>query len=148
MSPFEPPKANIEAADRRPGIPKPAQVSWAVRLFWLSLVISIPGLYFELAKSQAEGVLGFFLVFTAVFVAFTVALIVYIDRGRNWARITMLVLLLVFSPLWFFSSEPAPGPQPLIDVLTYAGMVMDIVALYLLFTRPGALWFRRLENSS
>ncbi|MBL8378098.1 MAG: hypothetical protein JNM79_09530 [Burkholderiales bacterium] len=144
MSPFEPPKANVEVADRGAGIPKPVQVRWAVGLFWASLATSIPGMFFEAAKSQADGGLGFFLAFSAVFVALAVTLIIYIDRGRNWARITMLILMIVFTPLWFAQSEPAPGPQPLIDGLTYVGFVLDIVGLYFLFTRPGALWFRRL----
>jgi hypothetical protein len=80
-----------------------------------------------------------------VFGAALFGLVAYLNisilRGRNWARV--LTLILVLFNLLLFAIEPADAGVTVIEWLTYGiSTLMDIVAMVLLFTQPAAGWFR------
>jgi hypothetical protein len=71
--------------------------------------------------------------------------IVFLGRGRNWARIVLLVLVLI-SFLSFLGTMGEMLSHPAIEiVLNVVTLAIDAVAVYLVFTKPGALWFRRAD---
>jgi hypothetical protein len=73
-------------------------------------------------------------------------LIVFISKGKNWARITFLVLFILGSlpsiPLVLgeFTRSPVLGAFSLVQI------VLQVIALYIVFTKPGAVWFKKQEN--
>jgi len=73
--------------------------------------------------------------------AFFVWLILNIGGGRNWARITYLVLFLVSMPFDVWSLFENFGVSVLLDVLSPIETIIQIVALVLLFGRHARPWF-------
>jgi hypothetical protein len=56
-------------------------------------------------------------------------------RRKNWARWTMLVILLITSP-WIFADVATPA-----TLLDYLIIVMDAAALFFVFTGDARPWF-------
>lgn len=74
-----------------------------------------------------------------------VALTVFIHRGRNWAQIGFVVLLVVASLGGIAAHAELPKYPPAYLILTAILFIVQWFVIYLLFTRPGALWFRRVS---
>jgi hypothetical protein len=74
-------------------------------------------------------------------------LIFKISTGKNWARITYLVLFIIgMLPavpviLGEFSRLPVVG------ALSLAQVGLQLFALVLLFTKPGSGWFRKVAEA-
>jgi hypothetical protein len=67
-------------------------------------------------------------------------------RGRNWARIVFLILS-VISVVGFVLELWETLSSTVIEIaLTVASTALDVVVSYLLFTKPGALWFRTVQR--
>jgi hypothetical protein len=146
-NPYSPPKT--EVSDRVPVralAQRPKQVVYAVALLWLSLLLGIPATIYENQQtppnaSGAAAITGLVVLLYAV----GAGLNIFAARGHNWARITLLVfsglaLAMYISMIQEYLERPVPYLA--LDLVT---LVMDWIALYLLFTKPGALWFRRVE---
>jgi len=124
---------------------KPKAVGIAVLLLWLALgiglVTSVVRLsHMALPVSEA-------LMYSILAIAFAViALFIYmISRGRNWARITYLVLMLLGMlktvPSLISAIDRAPGA----GILSATVVAAQLVAIALLFTGSSNAWFRRRE---
>jgi hypothetical protein len=118
---------------------RPHQVSVAVMLLCLSLALG------QLTSALLRPNLPHNppAVFVAVFTVVTLAWLTYkIWAGRNWARMTFSALtilgLAVYAPILmkFFQISPIAGSINLL-----AGL-LQLVAIYLLFTEPGRGWFK------
>ena len=86
-------------------------------------------------------------IFVAVFI-FNAILVVYISRRKNWARIILLIFTIfgVAVMLWpdvYSSSLPWDW-----WVSNVAFAVLDLLALYWLFTGAGAAWFSRRNEGA
>ncbi len=70
-------------------------------------------------------------------------LIFYISKGKNWARVTFLVLFVIGSlpsvpiVLGEFTRSPVLGAFSAIQI------ILQLVALYFIFTKPGSDWFKK-----
>jgi hypothetical protein len=121
---------------------KPRQVSTATSLLWFSLAIGIVAYMLDPEYSSA-GSPEFGLVVLVSVLGVTAFLIHHISHGRNWARITFLVLFLL-------GALPGVGfvmvrliHSPLAGFLGLSQFVLQTTALVLLFSGQGATWFRR-----
>ena len=99
--------------------------------------------YFQAERDTAQDFGPSF--FVGVFVGLVIAVVIntYVYRGSNWARIVLLLLTLVGVVLFFFPSEdpvPAYALERTFDSLSTA---LGVIAVYLVFSPPGSLWFRR-----
>jgi hypothetical protein len=146
-NPYTPPNAEVKDAASDRAVPeRPRQVVHAVRMLWLSLVLSIPLSMREFQDASAESDSTFLLYFILTLYAISVVINIHVHRGSNWARI----LLLVFNVLNVLSFAAAMNEilkYPAGDLVALgASMFLDLVALVLLYTRPGALWFRRIPR--
>ena len=119
----------------RPAV-RPTSVTRAVQLFWAAFAVSGVSEFF----AQDAWSTGSVLFVGAVYVLDAV-LNMLVGRGRNWARIAKLVLLVVgvlavtllllFEPEW-------SGAERILGVLSLA---LSGPATWLLFSHPGRLWF-------
>ncbi len=141
-NPYSPPTASV--ADPPPGAPlvRPVVVRRAVQLLWISFGGGFLGGIFHAGPSEPWTItLGFM----AAFGSILAWLIVKIAGRRNWARITYLILAVV-SDVDSVSSLPSSRDlyhaYPGVLVLDISGLVLEAVALCLLFTRPANAWFR------
>lgn len=121
---------------------RPVEVSRAVRVLLASIVI---GLVMS-AISAAQQVTGVTLVPTMLmvlaFFGVYLFLVSKISAGRNWARIVVLVLVLFgvpFAILNFMAQIKRSIPSGSLSLLV---TVLQLVGMYLLFTKNSNPWFR------
>ena len=127
-------------------VEKPSQINTAVNLLWASLAIGFVKSIMDMQQlgSQASPAFTNFILISVI--AVMALFIVFISKGKNWARITLLVLFILGSlpsiPLILgeFIRSPVLGAFSLIQI------VLQVVAMYLVFTKPGAMWFKKDEK--
>jgi hypothetical protein len=142
--PYTPPKAAVrDLGPDRAIAERPKQVTYAVWMLWLTFLVGLPAIVYEYQRATPEQLSVFLLLIFAVMSVVSIVLIVFTYRGHNWARILMLVLISL-ALISFFALFGAYLQYPLLPLASnIAVMVLDVLALYLLFTRPGRLWFRK-----
>lgn len=82
-------------------------------------------------------------VFSVIVFLFCAAINVFVHTGRNWARIVLLALIALSVLILFMPSEEAAPPGLIETLLTMIGLVLGVIALYLVYAQPGASWFQR-----
>ena len=120
----------------------PIKIASAVRLLWISLIFGIIRSVFEIAK--VEEVIGIIIgVGIALPIISIVALLIYmIGKGRNWARITYLVLFIVGFALGVPALVISVFTNPLFTVLRLGETILTGIGLYLLFRSTSSNWFQ------
>ena len=143
QSPYAPPASHVsDPPDAQQLFPKPKQVRIAVGLLWLSLVVYIPTLYFEYRQLPSYGELILFTILVSAILGFAAFLNVKISKGRNWARIVFLALVAISLLSYLVPDGGTRAVTSIESALSIIASALDVVALYLLFSWPGALWFR------
>jgi len=141
-NPYAPPVAIVGDMADAAALPRPRQVRWAVRLLWASTVLALPEALVDAARAPTLTHLIGGLLVEALMLAFACWLYVCVNRGRNWARIVLLLLTLlgtgvvVFAPL-------SRGTTTFEQVFTWLNTACDVVCMGLLFSPPASAWFRR-----
>ncbi len=127
----------------------PPQVRRAVILLWITLVAAIASMVFAFdvatfAEPEMASFLWPFLIGTFIL---NVVLIYYISRRRNWARVVLLLLTIggIIVMLWPFDDVTVTWDSVVSDA---AFTALDVIALYWLFTGPGAAWFARRNEGA
>ena len=136
----------VEASDaqsEQPIAQRPKQVLYAVVLLCVSLVLHIPSTINGYQAAATNSIIASYIGFMLAMYALAIWVIIYLARGRNWARYVLLVLTVLafrdFPELY----QKFPASQ---FALRVADQVISVIALWLVFTRPGALWFRRKQG--
>ncbi len=149
-NPYNPPKADLDGAGREQS-ERPRSVDIAVALIGVNIllaVIRIPGAWQGMQTGEVSPLfVGVQVLGVALWVWVCFALL----RGRNWARILLLVLTalsLAGIGAMFAGSRLAAG-----SLFQYLGaeqlimpllpLLLNIAAVYLVFV-PGRAWFRRV----
>ncbi len=126
---------------------KPKEVRYAVWLLWLCIPLWIPTATYEYGRAQVDARIATAVSLVLVFLLF-VALMVFVNRGHNWARIGFLVTtLLALLSLIGSYSEFFEYPAMYLS-LNLVLFLIDALVIYLIFTRPGALWFKRVYGGA
>ena len=118
---------------------KPASVSSAIKLLYATLAIGALRSVLEWSHQTQAVSSGFVMLFTF---AFLVWLIYKIDRGRNWARITFLVFFILGVPMSVLPLLQSLAYYPVSGVLGLLQVVLQTVALFMVFGRCARPWFR------
>ena len=141
-NPYEPPKSEVQdASPRRLIAARPRAIIQAIALLWISSGLGFAGGLSEMSASQ--GALIFSVV---VMVALAAGLTVGIWRGKNWARILYLILVLL--SLTNLVSAWGLTERPQFEVaLEAVSFVADAGSFFLMFTPPGSLWFQSATES-
>lgn len=131
-----------EPATPAPETARPGAVTLAVRLLWISIVAGIPLSLQGMHAAAAEGDTGPLLAFNAFIYAVSVMVVVNLGRGRNWAR-TLLLAFNVLNGFAFLAGVGEMRKLPTGDFLLLVLVAaLDLAALYLVYSRAGAAWFR------
>jgi hypothetical protein len=142
-NPYSPPQTEVrEPVEPDPAGPRPARVAVAVRLFWIEFAVSVVqgGLDFY---SAADGFARVAVVVGASLSLPLEALVIYkIARRRNWARFVALGAVIISALLWFGAIRQGISADPVTGIMGAVELVIDGIALYLLFTNPGRQWFK------
>jgi hypothetical protein len=141
-NPYAAPIAHV--ADIAPAaLEKPPRVTRAVTLLWIAYVLSL--VHVGLALGYLSGLfdMGNFVPLQSASFLFYALLIYSISKGRNWARVTYLILMGVRMVNVTRMFPRDLETSKLAVVVTVISVVCQGVALYWLYTDPGRLWFRR-----
>jgi hypothetical protein len=141
-NPYAPPKAPVDEAPLKSSGVAPDAVKLAVKLMWVSFFLTFVEMALDWAGTFGEAPLGFLLIFTVPMSALQVWLILMIARGRNWARITMLVLFVISMSLLLMEMPDLMRRAPFAATITALDLAIAAYAFYLIFF-PGRAWFRR-----
>lgn len=146
-NPYTPPGSELKDAPYERAIAqRPRNIVHAVRMLWVSLVLSIPISIREYQDAASEGNATFLLYFILTLYAISVLINVYIHRGSHWARVLLLVFN-ILNGLSFMAAAHEILRYPAGDLVCLAvSMALDLFALVLVYTRPGSLWFRRVQR--
>jgi hypothetical protein len=148
-NPYSPPDAPVSRPEE-PARERPKQIVWASWLLWASVMLGFVSLYvsddfIRSMEEMDEEMRSFMRIFLIVFMTVMVALYLwFIDRmraGRNWARIVLLVFLVlgVVTDLMpgGFEESAAYVAARILDI------VLQVTAIVLMFRKPGSDWFQR-----
>jgi hypothetical protein len=137
-NPYSPPTAVVrDARGVRLLAERPRRIVQATTLLWISLVLGLASVWFE---SQTDPLpFPAMLALLALVLTLSVVINVSVWRGRNWARILYAVLTVMAIGLFPFDLTTRSSVSIALDVVAYA---IDAVIVFLLFTKPGSLWFR------
>ena len=124
---------------------RPYKVTTAVKLLYITLGIGVlRGIMGS--STQAEVTSPAFVMFIAFFVLVVMWLFIFmIGKGRNWARITFLVLFIVGTPFSVLPLMQSLGANPISGLLGIVQTIIQIVALVFLFQKPSSDWFREMK---
>lgn len=130
-----------------PATTKPARVGLAVNLLYAGIALSVVAFIVGFAKASSApqdsssaiiaGVIGGGILSIAIALWFTIM----IAKGKNWARVIFLVLLVIGVVLdltqlgHLFSFNPINGVLNIIETL------LQLAAAWLLFTGESPAWF-------
>jgi len=143
-NPYRPPSAEVvDAPEVDERMERPQHVFHAVAMLWITLVIQAAGLAFmwRLYRIVPMQDLIWFGVNTAFWV-FNAFLVAMIERGRNWARITYLVLFLMNLPFIVLSLIYMMSAFLIVALILLAQALLQITGIIMLFYPPAGAWFR------
>jgi len=126
---------------------RPDKVGTAVTLLYITLGIGGVRSIME-ASMNAQMASPGFVMFITFFVLGIIWLLIHmIGKGRNWARITFLVLFIIGIPFSILPLMDSLSTNPISGLLGLGQTVVQIIALVFLFQRPSSEWFRAMKNS-
>ena len=122
---------------------KPTTVSAAVVMLWITLIIQLAGVVWlwQFAR-YGPALIAITMTVVTVIWLFTAYLVAMVEQGRNWARITYLVLFLLGLPFLAkaFYTNGWQANIAMLSVITQT--VLQAVALTLVFAPTSRRWFR------
>jgi len=137
------PPAAVVADPALPSAPK--RVRAAVNLLWTSLALAVPVCYLALARSPRPEYVIVELAIYVLWFAFVAFLNFRVLAGRNWARLLTFAFVLIGAYFVFFPPEDPSPPTVVESAINVICLVIECVAMWLLFTPPGAAWFKRRD---
>jgi hypothetical protein len=144
MRMYAPPKSIVsdplEAFDRH----KPDEVGRAVLMLWGSLAVGVLNVLFQPGLVRPEEWVEWML--PAAAFALVILLTASISAGHNWARITFLVFFAIGTLPYLATLREIFAVSALFGVLSLVQALLQLGALFLVFFKPGSLWFRRKES--
>lgn len=124
---------------------RPAAVSNAVGLFYISLVMGLLRAMVDWRVMTQQASAGFTLFLLAFTFGLLLLLIHYVNQGHNWARIVLLVLFLLGTPFAVQLLESL-GVHPLSGILGILQLVLQGAGLAMVFSAQARRWFDPAER--
>ena len=134
MDPLIEPTANGE---------RPKETTSAIQFLYASLAIGLIRAVFGLTQRASGGALILAALIVISFFVLAFFLVWKISAGRNWARIILLVLVLINLPFAVLANVSELKRNVLSGAFSILIEVILWIGTCLLFTRNSNLWFRR-----
>jgi hypothetical protein len=153
-SPFAPPRAVLADGERSlPPVDRPWQVTRALACYWIGWGLTLLNAIWEYTHPTLEnyanpGVLLIGNAFIALLMGWIYSVIA---KGRNWARIVILVLTglsFLGLPFFIYGLFILKSQNPLSVVGSAVDYMLFYYAFYLLLTGPAKEWFRSMNERS
>jgi hypothetical protein len=142
-NPYAPPLAAVADPISPAPLHRPRQVVVATWLLWAALALGIAKWMLE--WGSVDSALPLHIAMPAAVAGFAIRawLMTKIDAGRNWARVTFLVLSLWGFVAFLATASRVFARSPTSAILKVSIYVLLLAAFSLIFTRPGSEWFKR-----
>lgn len=117
-------------------------------MLWISLGLGVVRSAWEVPAQAAQSSLGFVvfvMVFTLMFIGFFIWMI---DKGKNWARITFLVLFILGVPLSIFPLLQSLAYAPISGLIGISQVFLQTIAVVFLFMKESSTWFKLQKNKN
>ena len=124
---------------------RPKVVSTAVLLLAASLLIGGIRAVFDLTHKVSGASFFVALLILIVFLGVFFFLVSKIAAGRNWSRITLLVLLVLQLPFAIMGNLAEVRANLLQGSLSISIAILQLLGVVLLFTKNSNLWFKKLK---
>src|SRR5215831_8989516 len=143
-NPYSPPRAEVfDFAQLDQRIDRPRHVFHAVALLWITLILQATGLFFMWRLFRlADAMFLALIAFSTVTWGITAWIVAMIERGRNWARITYLVLFLLGAPFVVVSIVVSFRYTPIAALSAVLQLALQLTAMIMVFIPPAGAWFR------
>ena len=126
-------------------ITRPDKVSKAVTLLYVTLGIGVLRSIMEAPRLSQTAPIGF-VIFISLFVLGIMWFFIYkIGKGRNWARITFLVLFIIGIPFAVLPLLQSLAASLFSGLLGIGQTVLQVIALVFLFQKPSSEWFNQMK---
>ncbi|MGH9871038.1 MAG: hypothetical protein ACRD9S_01080 [Pyrinomonadaceae bacterium] len=125
-----------------PNLVRPKAVTRAIRVISASFVIGGIRSVFDLKQKLSGGSFLAAILLLIVFLGICFFFVSKIAAGRNWARFTLLVLLLIQLPFAVLGSIAELKMNLLHGSLSVIIALLQLIGTYLLFTKNANPWFR------
>lgn len=135
------PKENI--IETQDSAQKPQAVTVAVKFLWVSLAIGLITRLLAIRNLSEIAIVGGNTDFVLLFSYALIALLIFkISQGKNWARVTFLLMFVVGMLTTILGLLDRFSQSPVVEIFSIAQDGLQGYALFLLFTHPGNAWFR------
>jgi cell division protein FtsW (lipid II flippase) len=122
---------------------KPREVNWAIFLILAAFAIAPIKAAMDWSYLKNLGPIQIS-VFVGVATLLLLSYFIWkVSQGRNWARITLLVLFLLGLPTYFFHVRAEFGRSAILPVLSILQALMQGTGLLLIFKAPAKDWFKK-----
>ncbi|HLC90545.1 MAG TPA: hypothetical protein VJI15_02150 [Candidatus Nanoarchaeia archaeon] len=130
---------------------KPDSVSTALTLLWISLAVGVLNSIINFSNSvdltKASGFGSGFVIFVTLFTLVFMAFFIYlIGEGKNWARITFLVLYIIGIPFSVLPAIMLILTNPISAMFTVGIGILELIALIFLFQKTSSDWFHSMKK--
>ncbi|MBI4149487.1 hypothetical protein HY491_03490 [Candidatus Woesearchaeota archaeon] len=125
---------------------RPNRVSTAIKLLYLSVVISIVQSFFTSPALDNIPPLALIIFVNMFSLAILSFFIFMAAKGRNWARIVLLVLFIAGIPFFIYSLPRLLLLNPINGILNIGNTILTIIALVFLFQKSSSDWFRLMKS--
>lgn len=137
---------------------RPKKVSTALKLLYLAFIlviissilnisISIPSmLQMGVGGTYFEFIIGVTIFIYVLSLGFFAFLIYKIRKGRNWAKITFLVLFAISILLSISSVIQSLTTNTLPEILSIIEILLETTAIVLLFQKKSSEWFNSMKK--
>ncbi len=123
-------------------VERPKEVMRAIQFISASFAIGGIRAVFVLAQKVSGANFFFAILLLLLFLGICFLFVSKIAAGRNWARIILLVLLVIGLPLAIPGYIAELRTSLLLGSLSIIVAILQLIGTYLLFTRKSNLWFR------
>jgi FtsH-binding integral membrane protein len=125
---------------------RPNKVFNAVTLLWITIAVGVIRSILEFSN-LAQMASPSFIIFVQIFTLAILAFFIYmIGKGRNWARITFLVLFITGIPFSILPMIQSFAVSPISGILGIGQTTLQIIALVFLFQKPSSDWFKSMKK--
>ena len=121
---------------------RPQVVTRAVLALAASFAIGGIRAIFDLKQKVSGGSFLVAILLLAVFLGVCFFFVSKIAAGRNWARIILLVLIIIQLPFTILGSIAEIRTNLLHGSISIIMVILQLLGTYLLFTKNSNLWFR------
>ena len=125
-----------------PNIARPEVVTRAVLALAASFAIGGIRAVFDLKQKVSGSAFLVAILLLAVFLGVCFFFVSKIAAGRNWARITLLVLIIIQLPFTILGSIAEIRTNLPHGSISIIIVILQLLGTYLLFTTNSNLWFR------